>query len=81
MQACAESDDAALKSQPPRPALEKLKQLAEVGRVLRQRKYHETFLASKGLNAMARYVCGMGKEAGDRQCRMVVEGEGLRCVS
>eukprot|EP00775_Hariotina_reticulata_P010133 gene10133-10291_t len=53
MQACAESDDAALKSQPPRPALEKLKQLAEVGRVLRQRKYHETFLASKGLNALA----------------------------
>lgn len=53
MTACAEKDNSAMESRPPKPAIEKLKALNTVGQTLRQRKFHETFIASKGLNAMA----------------------------
>eukprot|EP00882_Tetradesmus_deserticola_P001653 GHRQ01001780.1.p1 GENE.GHRQ01001780.1~~GHRQ01001780.1.p1 ORF type:complete len:485 (+),score=248.19 GHRQ01001780.1:213-1667(+) len=56
MTACAEKDAAAMESRPPQPAVDKLKALGNVGSTLRQRKYHEMFIASKGLNAMAAWL-------------------------
>lgn len=53
MTACAEKDASAMEAKPPQPAIDKLKALGNVGSTLRQRKYHEMFLATKGLNAMA----------------------------
>jgi hypothetical protein len=53
MTACAEKDASVMESRPPQPAIDKLKALGNVGSTLRQRKYHEMFIATKGLNAMA----------------------------
>uniref|UniRef100_A0A383WE56 TFIIS N-terminal domain-containing protein n=1 Tax=Tetradesmus obliquus TaxID=3088 RepID=A0A383WE56_TETOB len=56
MTACAEKDASAMEAKPPQPAIDKLKALGNVGSTLRQRKYHEMFLATKGLNAMAAWL-------------------------
>lgn len=53
MNAMAENDTQAMDARPPKPAIEKLKHLTEVCSTLRQRKYHETFLGYKGLDAIA----------------------------
>ncbi|KAF6257576.1 hypothetical protein COO60DRAFT_1701786 [Scenedesmus sp. NREL 46B-D3] len=56
MTACAEKDASAMETRPPQPAIDKLKALGNVGSTLRQRKYHEMFIATKGLNAMAAWL-------------------------
>lgn len=53
MNSLAEADARNMDLRPPRPAIEKLKALDEVCRTLRQRKYRDSFLAVKGLNAFA----------------------------
>lgn len=53
MAAVADDDSAAMDARPPRPAIEKLKHLGEVCSILKQKKFHDTFLASRGLHCLA----------------------------
>eukprot|EP00878_Enallax_costatus_P006375 GHUV01006686.1.p1 GENE.GHUV01006686.1~~GHUV01006686.1.p1 ORF type:complete len:260 (+),score=74.73 GHUV01006686.1:869-1648(+) len=56
MNSLAEADAKNMDMRPPRPAIEKLKRLDEVCRTLRQRKYRDSFLGAKGLNAIAAWL-------------------------